>query len=258
MVSCAFALPAVLTAFLMGEPARHNEITAKRPGEGIVRAVVGPFAEFFRRQGALIILAFILVHKIGDTLANLTFRLLFNDLGFSKDEIALYDVGVGFWALLVGVFVGGVLYARLGMKRSVLISLVLMAVSNLSFAGLAGLGHSNWGMAGAIGFENFSSGIGGVTVVAYFSALTDLRFTAAQYALISAAASVVGRILSGTTAGALVERFGYVDFYLLTTIVRGTGRRPVLVDGAVWPGRPFDRQRGRRGGGRRPSRRAGQ
>ncbi|WP_267433350.1 MFS transporter [Sphingomonas sp. GM_Shp_1] len=223
LVSCAFALPAVLTALLMGEPARHSEITAKRPTEGIVRAVVGPFAEFFRRQGAAIILAFILVHKIGDTLANLTFRLLFNDLGFSKDEIALYDVGVGFWALLVGVFVGGLLYARLGMKRSVLISLVLMAVSNLSFAGLAALGHSNWGMAGAIGFENFSSGIGGVTVVAYFSALTDLRFTAAQYALISAAASIVGRILSGTTAGALVERFGYVDFYLLTTVVAVPG-----------------------------------
>ncbi len=223
MVSCAFALPAVVTALVMGEPARHNEITATRPTEGIVRAVVGPFAEFFRRQGALIILAFILVHKIGDTLANLTFRLLFNDLGFTKDEIALYDVGVGFWALLIGVFVGGVLYARLGMKRSVLISLVLMAVSNLSFAGLAALGHSNWGMAGAIGFENFSSGIGGVTVVAYFSALTDLRFTAAQYALISAAASVVGRILSGTTAGALVEEFGYVDFYLLTTAVAVPG-----------------------------------
>ncbi|MCT8002154.1 MFS transporter [Sphingomonas sanguinis] len=223
LVSCAFALPAILTALVMGEPARHSEITAKRPTEGIVRAVVGPFAEFFRRQGAAIILAFILVHKIGDTLANLTFRLLFNDLGFSKDEIALYDVGVGFWALLVGVFVGGVLYARLGMKRSVIISLILMAVSNLSFAGLAALGHSNWGMAGAIGFENFSSGIGGVTVVAYFSALTDLRFTAAQYALISAAASIVGRILSGTTAGALVERFGYVDFYLLTTIAAVPG-----------------------------------
>ncbi|WP_440979962.1 AmpG family muropeptide MFS transporter [Sphingomonas pseudosanguinis] len=219
LVSCAFALPAVLTAFIMGEPARHSEITAKRPSEGVIRAIVGPFAEFFRRQGAAIVLAFILVHKIGDTLANLTFRLLFNDLGFSKDEIALYDVGVGFWALLIGVFVGGVLYARLGMKRSVIISLILMAVSNLSFAGLAAAGHSNLGMAGAIGFENFASGIGGVTVVAYFSALTDLRFTAAQYAMISAAASVVGRILSGTTAGALVERFGYVDFYLLTTVV---------------------------------------
>ena len=74
-------------------------------------------------------------------------------------------------------------------------------------------------MAGAIGFENFASGIGGVTVVAYFSALCDLRYTASQYALITAAASIVGRLLSGTTAGTLIERLGYVDFYLLTTLL---------------------------------------
>jgi PAT family beta-lactamase induction signal transducer AmpG len=94
----------------------------------------------------------------------------------------------------------------------------LMGVSNLSFAGLAHLGHSNWGMASAIGFENIASGFGGVVVVAYFSALCDLRFTAAQYALISAAASVVGRFLTGTTAGALIEWMGYANFYLLTTL----------------------------------------
>ena len=123
-------------------------------------------------------LLFILLHKIGDTLANLTFRLLFDDLGFTNDEIALYDVGVGFWAYLIGIFIGGILYAQLGMKRSVLISLILMAVSNFSFALLAASGHSNVGMAGAIGFENIASGIGGVCVVAYFSALCDLRFTA--------------------------------------------------------------------------------
>jgi PAT family beta-lactamase induction signal transducer AmpG len=103
------------------------------------------------------------------------------------------------------------------MKRSVLLALVLMAVSNLSFAALAAAGHSNWGMAGAIGFENAASGFGGVVVIAYFSALCDLRFTAAQFALISAAASIVGRIVTGTTAGALIERFGYVHFYMLTT-----------------------------------------
>src|SRR3546814_18831351 len=99
------------------------------------------------------------MHKFGVTLANLTFRLLFEDLGYTNDEIAFYDVGLGFWALLAGVFVGGIVYARLGMKRSVLLSLVLMAISNFSFAGLAMAGHSNWGMAGAIGFENFASGI---------------------------------------------------------------------------------------------------
>jgi PAT family beta-lactamase induction signal transducer AmpG len=187
------------------------------------QSIAGPLVEFFRRRGAVLVLCFILLHKIGDTLANLTFRLLFDDMGYSNDEIAIYDVGIGFWAYLIGIFVGGILYARLGMKRSVLISLVLMCVSNFSFAALAALGKSNWGMAGAIGFENFASGIGGVTVVAYFSALCDLRFTAAQYALISAAASIVGRFLTGTTAGALIERFGYVDFYLLTTALAVPG-----------------------------------
>ncbi len=223
-LACAlFALPAMLTGLLMGEPDRHREPTAKRGLGEIFASIVGPFLEFFRRQGAFVILLFILIHKIGDTLGQIVLRLMLNDLGFSNDEIAIYDVGVGFWAYLVGIFIGGALYARLGLKRSVLISLVLMAVSNASFALLAGAGHSNAGLAGAIGFENVASGIGGVTVIAYFSALCDLRFTASQYALISAAASVVGRLLTATTAGGLVERFGYVEFYWMTTVVAFPG-----------------------------------
>jgi MFS transporter, PAT family, beta-lactamase induction signal transducer AmpG len=214
LACAALALPAMLTALLMGEPRRHREPAEKKGLARTIDSVWRPFVEFFMRRGALL---FILLHKIGDTLANLTFRLLFDDLGFTNDEIAIYDVGIGFWAYLIGIFIGGIIYSRLGMKRSVLISLILMAVSNFSFALLAAAGHSNWGMAGAIGFENIASGIGGVTVVAYFSALCDLRFTAAQYALISAAASIVGRFLTGTTAGALIDAMGYVNFYLLTT-----------------------------------------
>jgi PAT family beta-lactamase induction signal transducer AmpG len=223
-MACAlFALPAMLAALWLGEPARRR---APAPREGWQQAwagVVGPLLEFLRRRGALLVLLFVLVHKIGDTLANLTFRLLFEELGFSNDEIALYDIGFGFWAFLAGIFIGGVVYQRLGLKASVLWSLVLMAVSNLSFAGLAAVGHSNGFMAAAIGFENLTSGIGGVTVVAYFSALCDLRYTAAQYALISAGASVVGRLLSGTTAGLLIEQFGFVNFYLLTTLAAVPG-----------------------------------
>jgi PAT family beta-lactamase induction signal transducer AmpG len=222
--ACAvFALPAILVGAVMGEPARHRE-PAK--AHGVVEALVAylsPLLEFLQRQGAVVVLLFVLIHKIGDTLANLSLRLLFQDLGFSNDEIAFYDVGVGFVALLVGVFVGGVLYARLGMKRSVLISLVLMAVSNFSFAALAAAGHTNVGMAAAVGFENFSSGIGGVTVVAYLSALCNLRFTATQYALLSALASIAGRVLTGTSAGALIVAVGYVKFYLLTTLVAAPG-----------------------------------
>ena len=215
----AFALPAMLVGLVMREPQRHRE-PAKPHGVGeAIVAYFSPLTEFMRREGAVIVLLFVLIHKVGDTLANLTLRLLFADLGFTNDEVAFYDVGVGFVALLVGIFVGGIAYARLGMKRSVLISLVLMAVSNLSFAALAAAGHTNIGMAAAVGFENFASGIGGVTVVAYLSALCNLRFTASQYALLSALASIAGRVLTGTTVGALIKTIGYVNFYLLTTLV---------------------------------------
>ena len=240
LACAAFALPAMVTAVWLGEPERHREPAARRGLGEMVAAIYGPFVEFFRRPGALLVLLFILVHKIGDTLANLTFRLLFDDLGFSNDEIAIYDIGLGFWAYLIGIFLGGAAYSKLGLKRSVLLALILMGVSNLSFALLAAAGHSNVGMAGAIGFENVASGFGGVVVVAYFSALCDLRFTAAQYALISAGASIVGRFLTGTTAGALIEQLGYVNFYLLTTVAAVPGillfwwmSRTGLVDSSI-------------------------
>ena len=223
-LACAvFALPAMLVGVVMGEPERHREPAKPR---GVVEAFVAyfsPLLEFLKRQGALVVLLFVLIHKIGDTLANLTLRLLFKDLGFSNDEVAFYDVGVGFITLLIGIFVGGILYARLGMKHAVLVSLVLMAVSNFSFAALAAAGHTNIGMAAAVGFENFASGIGGVTVVAYLSALCNLRFTATQYALLSALASIAGRFFTGTSAGALIEAIGYVTFYLLTTVIAFPG-----------------------------------
>jgi PAT family beta-lactamase induction signal transducer AmpG len=219
LLCAAFALPAMLTGLVMGEPARHVVVAVNRGWRQAWRSVVGPLGEFFLRRGAVLVLLFVLLHKVGDTLANLTVRLLLNDLGFSNEEIATWDVGVGFIAYLVGIFVGGMLYAGLGMKRSVLIALVLMAVSNLSFAWLASAGHSNLLLAVTIGFENFASGIGGVVVVAYLSALCNLAFTATQFALLSAAASIVGRLLTGTTAGALIESLGYVNFYLLSTLI---------------------------------------
>ena len=218
IVCSGFALSGVATALIMGEPKRHILVHERRKIGELARAAIGPFAEFFQRHGSWLILLFILLHKIGDTLANLTFRPLFKQLGFTKPEIAFYDVTMGTVALLIGVFIGGILYARLGLKRSVMISLLLMAISNLGFAVLAASGHDNIVMASVVGFENFASGIGGVCVVAYFSALCDLRFTAAQYALISAAASIIGRLFSGTTTAAMIEAIGYENFYVFTTL----------------------------------------
>lgn len=223
-ITCAiFTLPAILVAVFMGEPSRHIEPARARGPLHALLDYFSPLLEFIKRRGAWLVLVFVLIHKIGDTLANLPLRLLLDDLGFTNEEIAFYDVGFGFIAFLVGIFIGGILYARMGLKHSVLLSLVLMAVSNFSFAALAFVGHTNLGLAAAIGFENFASGIGGVTVVAYLSALCNLRFTATQYALLSALASIAGRILSGTTAGALIETLGYVNFYLLTTLIAFPG-----------------------------------
>ncbi|MBK9494258.1 MAG: MFS transporter [Aquimonas sp.] len=219
LLCAVFVLPALVAGFWLGEPTRRRPALPVRGMSALWSSISGPIREFFQRHGAWLVLLFVLLHKIGDTLANLTLRLLLNDLGFSNEEIATWDVGLGFFAYLAGIFLGGVLYSTVGMKRSVLLALILMAVSNLSFAWLAANGHSNALLAFTIGFENIASGVGGVVVVAYLSALCNLAFTATQFALLSAAASVVGRLITGTTAGQMIESFGYVNFYLFTTVI---------------------------------------
>jgi MFS transporter, PAT family, beta-lactamase induction signal transducer AmpG len=218
-----FALPAIAAGLLLGEPVRRTAVlAAERAAPFLQRArtaFVDPLADFLTRPNAWLVLLFVVVHKLGDTLANLSLRLLLADLGFSKDAIATYDVALGLVAFIIGIFVGGLLYARLGMMRTVWISLLLMAVSNLGFALLAIAGPSNLVLAAVMGFENFASGIGGVAIVAYLSWLCDLRFTATQFALLSAMASILGRFVQGTMAGALIETLGFVQFYLLTTVL---------------------------------------
>ena len=141
------------------------------------------------------------------------------------------------------------------MKRSVLLSLILMGVSNASFALLAMAGHSQPRPRRRAWRSRISPAASAASVVvAYFSALTDLRFTASQYALISAAASIVGRLLTGTTAGAMVEAIGFVNFYWLTTVAALPG---IVLFWWMMPRRPdrrLDRhrrqgRRGRRAGG---------
>jgi PAT family beta-lactamase induction signal transducer AmpG len=237
----ALALVAALLILLAFKP---GDAGANRFGDApdalVKRDVIGPMVEFFRRKGAWLVFIFVLVHKIGDTMANLMVRDLFVTEGFSKEEILFADVWVGFVCLMIGIFVGGIIYARWGMKKAVLISLLLMGVSNFSFAILAVLGRSVPMMAFTMGFENFASGVGGVAVVAFLSAVCSLRFTATQFALLSAAAAIVGRFLTGSLAGRLIDAMGYPNYYLLTTALALPGillfwwmMRAGLVDAAV-------------------------
>jgi PAT family beta-lactamase induction signal transducer AmpG len=218
MVAPLLFLPALVAAAWLGEPRRPP---APRSGQGLGAAIrdsiVAPLADFLGRKGAWIVLAFVLVHKLGDTVCQLSVRLFYNDLGFSKDEVATYDVSLGLFGMLAGIFVGGFLYKRLGLAASVLLSLVLMMATNAGYALLAIIGHDVIALAAVQGFENFASGIGGVTIGAWLALLCDRRFTATQFALLSSAAAILGRAFSSGTAGALIEAMGYVNFYWLTT-----------------------------------------
>jgi PAT family beta-lactamase induction signal transducer AmpG len=232
LVAPLLFLPALLAAALLGEPTRPP---APQSGKGISAvfkdAVVAPLADFLGRKGAWIVLAFVLVHKLGDTVCQLSVRLFYNDLGFTKDEVAFYDVSLGLFGMLAGIFVGGFLYKRLGLAGSVLLSLVLMAATNAGYALLAIIGHDVTALALVQGFENFASGIGGVTIGAWLALLCDRRFTATQFALLSSAAAILGRAFSSGTAGALIESLGYVDFYWLTTALALPG---VLIFAWLW------------------------
>lgn len=216
----------------IGEPAaREAAAAAYAKDPWIKRAIIDPLWDFFSRPGAWAVLLFVLLHKIGDTLANLMLRNMFVELHFTKDEIKWADVNFGMLCLFAGIFLGSIMYARMGVKKSVMISLVLMMVSNLSFAVLAKTGHSVPLLAAAMGFENFASGIGGVAIIGYLSILCNVAFTATQFALLSAAASFLGRFLTGAFAGSLIDTYGFATFYLLTTLAALPG---VLLFAWLW------------------------
>ncbi len=232
MAASCVVLFGLIAGLWIGEPpARTKAVAAVADEPWFKRTVVDPLSDFFTRPGAWIVMLFILFHKIGDTLGQLMVRNMLVNLHFTKAEIKWADVNFGTLCLLIGIFLGGVLYARLGMRKSVLISLILMMVSNASFAVLAAAGHNVPILAAAMGFENFASGVGGVAIVAYLSSLCNLAFTATQFALFSAAASILGRFLTGAFAGGLIDTYGFVNFYLLTTVAALPG---VLLFAYLW------------------------
>jgi MFS transporter, PAT family, beta-lactamase induction signal transducer AmpG len=232
MAASSVVLFGLMAGLLIGEPpAREKAAAAVAHEPWIKRTIIDPLSDFFTRPGAWIVLLFILFHKIGDTLGQLMVRNMLVDLDFTKAEIKWADVNFGTLCLLIGIFVGGVLYARIGLRKSVMISLILMMISNASFAVLASAGHHVPLLAAAMGFENFASGVGGVAIVAYLSTLCNLAFTATQFALFSAAASILGRFLTGAFAGGLIDSYGFVNFYLLTTVAALPG---VLLFAYLW------------------------
>lgn len=180
------------------------------------KAVIEPFLEFFRRREALAVLLFILLYKLGDTMASHMSMPFYLDLGFSKTEIGAVVKLFGFWATVIGGLVGGALILRLGVYAALWLFGILQAASTAGFALLAHLGPSLLGLTGVISFENLSAGMGTAAFVAFMAIQTDRRFTATQYALLSSLMGVP-RVMVAAPTGWIAQQLGWTEFFLACT-----------------------------------------
>lgn len=182
-------------------------------------AVVQPFAEFFTRDGAVAILLLVVLYKLGDAFAgNLTTTFLLRGPGFSLTEVGAINKGFGLAATIFGALAGGALMAKMRLYRALLVFGALQALTNLGFMLLAASGKSYALMVTVIGLENLCGGMGTTAYVALLMALCDRRFSATQYALLSAL-SAVGRVYVGPVAGYLVAGFGWTQFFFFTFLI---------------------------------------
>lgn len=201
-------LVGVVTTLLCREP----ELTRGTP-RSFTEAVWAPFVEYFSRDRALLLLLFILLYKIGDQMASTLTTPFYLDLGFSKTQIGAVAKLFGFWSAIAGGLIGGALLLRIGIIRSLWIFGILQAVAILSFTALALIGDSLVALAVAIMLEQLTSGMGTSAYVAYMASLTNKRFTATQYALLSSCMGIP-RVIIAAPAGWIAEQSGWPLFFV--------------------------------------------
>ncbi len=214
-----------VAALLLGEPEGERGLSNKRDGlrwdglgQWLNEAFIGPFKQFLTRDGALLILLFVAIYKVGDAMGQVMLSPLIVELGFTDAEYIWANKVVGFWALAIGTILGPPLIIVTGMARALLITGVFMMVTNLTFAWLAVQGNDPIALAIAVGLENFASGLGLVVFVTYLSGLCNIAYTATQYALLASLA-VLARTFLASPSGYLAEQIGWVGFFLFTTAI---------------------------------------
>lgn len=229
LIMAACLLPCMLATVLSPEP----EIIAGTP-KTLQEAVIDPLVEYFSRSGAIWILAFILLYKIGDTMASAMTTPFFLDIGFSKTEIGAVVKLFGFWATLGGSLAGGLIMLYIGINRSLWIFGIFQALSTAGFAVLARIGYSIPALSGVIAFENFSSGMGTAAYSAFMASITNKKFTATQYALLSSLMGVP-RVIASAPTGFLAEHAGWELFFVACTLIAIPGML-LLFKFAPWDG----------------------
>ena len=219
----------VITVLLSREPAPVQLPPARNTAEWIRSAMVEPFADFLRRYGwhAVLILALIAVYRISDVVMGIMANPFYVDMGFTKDEVAAVTKIYGVIMTLAGAFVGGVLSMRFGVMRILMLGAILSAASNLLFAWLAGHGHDVTALIAVVSADNLASGIASAAFIAYLSSLTNVSYSATQYALFSSMMLLLPKFVAGFS-GDYVNAFGYAHFFTSTALLG----LPVLV--LVW------------------------
>jgi len=185
------------------------------------RSYVEPVADFFRRYGlsaALLLLALVGLYRISDIVLGVIANVFYQDMGFSKPEIATVVKTFGLFMTIFGGFVGGILAMRYGVMRILFLGAVLSALTNLLFMLLASMGNDLTMLYIVISADNLSAGLASAAFIAFLSSLTNISFTAVQYAIFSSLMTLLPKILGGYS-GTMVESMGYQQFFLITALL---------------------------------------
>jgi PAT family beta-lactamase induction signal transducer AmpG len=210
----------LLTVLFSAEPAAVDLPPARNAKEWLQSALVEPFADFIHRYQwqAVIILLLIAIYRISDVVMGIMANPFYVDMGYTKDEVAAVSKVFGVIMTLVGAFIGGVLSMRLGVMRILMLGAVLSAATNLLFAWLAGVGHDLTALIWVVSADNLASGIASAAFIAYLSGLTNVNYSATQYALFSSMMLLAPKWLAGFS-GVYVDAHGYAAFFNSTALL---------------------------------------
>ncbi|MEG0973502.1 MAG: MFS transporter [Comamonas sp.] len=229
MVMAASMLVGVVTVLLSPEPVQKPQTPARNAQEWLQGALVAPFADFISRYGwhAILILALIAIYRISDVVMGIMANPFYVDMGYTEAEVASVSKVFGVIMTLVGAFIGGVISMRIGVMRVLMLGAVLSAGSNLLFAWLSTRGHDLTGLIAVVSADNLAGGIASAAFIAYLSSLTNVNYSATQYALFSSMMMLAPKWIAGFS-GVYVDNFGYAQFFTSTALLG----LPVLV--LVW------------------------
>ena len=210
----------IFTVLWSPEPTRVPVPHARSLHEWLQGALIAPFVEFFQRYRwhAVLLLSLIAVYRISDVVMGIMANPFYVDMGYTKDEVAAVTKVFGVIMTLVGAFVGGVMSMRWGVMRILMLGAALSALTNLLFAWLATQGHDVTALIWVVSADNLASGIASAAFIAYLSSLTNINYSATQYALFSSMMLLAPKWLAGFS-GVFVDSYGYEAFFNCTALL---------------------------------------